>query len=107
MLTASSLLLRPAAAAELFGISLRTILKWHQGLLPAPDGFPPPVKLGESLRWRVSDLETYVVNMSAASTSAIPPLPTPAALAAADAAADAPTAPRRGRGRPRKLGGAK
>lgn len=103
-----SLLVTFDEAAQLLGISADTIRHWHAGDECPPEGFPPPVPLGGRMRrWRRADLEAFVAALPAA-PSAIPPLPERAAPAAAvTVPTEEPAAPRRGRGRPRKLGGAK
>lgn len=98
------LLLTLDEAAKLLGLSAKTLKHWHAGFRAAPAGFPPPVALGKSLRLRRADIEAFVAGLAVAPASAIPPLPAPAAAAPT---ADELTAPRRGRGRPKKLGGGK
>lgn len=86
------LLLDLYEAAALVGFSSSSVRHWTYGHKPAPAGWPATVHVGRNVRYRRADLENWVAGLG-----------TPAA--ANQAVGPTESEPRRGRGRPRKLGG--
>lgn len=41
-------------------LSEATIWNWHYGRKPAPEGFPPSIKISSAVRWRLSDIDNYI-----------------------------------------------
>lgn len=91
-------LLAAADVAAILKISEASIWNWQYGRKTPPVGFPPPVKIGASVRWRSSDIQVFILGLPLTTTGSIP-LP---GLAQAAPAAIVLTKPLRGRGRPRK-----
>ena len=60
----SPLLLDLESAADAIGIARGTLRRWAYGARPAPAGFPLPVRLGRLLRYRVADLEAWVISLA-------------------------------------------
>ena len=89
------LLLDLFEAAELVGFSFSAVRHWTYGQRPAPTGWPKTVHVGRNVRYRRADLEEWVAGLGVQPT-------TPDELRREPVT----TAPRRGRGRPRKTGGA-
>jgi predicted DNA-binding transcriptional regulator AlpA len=46
--------------AEIIGKRVRTIENWLNGYQTTPEDFPEPIKIGNSIRWRDSDVEEYL-----------------------------------------------
>ena len=92
-------LLVAADVAAILKISEATISNWLYGRRKSPVGFPPPVKIGASIRWRSSDIQAFILGLPFTTTGQIPlpgqlqPAMTTVVLAK----------PVRGRGRPRKI----
>ena len=86
------LLLDLYEAAALVGFSSSSVRHWTYGHKPAPTGWPAPVHVGRNIRYRRADLENWVAGLG-----------TPAATQLFADSTEA--APRRGRGRPCKIGG--
>jgi len=87
------LLLTIEDVAELLSLSKVTIEHWAYRRRPAPNGFPAPLKIARRLRWRESDFDAWISNLSSAQ------------LTVPDANLEG-TPTRRRPGRPRKTGGA-
>ena len=92
-------LLTAAEVAVILKISEASIWNWQYGRKVPPVGFPPPVKIGASVRWRSSDIQAFILGLPPTTTGRIP-LP---GLAPASSTAVVLTKPVRGRGRPRKV----
>lgn len=92
-------LLAAADVAAILKISEASIWNWQYGRKTPPVGFPPPVKIGASVRWRSSDIQVFILGLPLTTTGRIP-LP---GLAHAAPATVVLTKPVRGRGRPRKV----
>ena len=92
-------LLTAAEVAVILKISEASIWNWQYGRKTPPVGFPPPVKIGASVRWRSSDIQEFILGLPPATTGRIPlpglPQVAPTALVL--------NKPVRGRGRPRKF----
>jgi predicted DNA-binding transcriptional regulator AlpA len=92
-------LLTAVDVAKLLKISAASIWNWQYGRKKPPPGFPPPVKIGTSVRWRSSDIQAFILGLPITTTGRIPqpelapPAPPTAVL----------LKPVRGRGRPRKI----
>lgn len=92
-------LLAAADVAAILKISESSIWNWQYGRKTPPLGFPPPVKIGASVRWRSSDIQVFILGLPLTTTGRIPlpghlqPSMTTVVLAK----------PIRGRGRPRKV----
>ncbi len=93
-------LMDAAAVAAILKVSKSSILNWHYGRKTPPVGFPPPVKIGASVRWRSSDIHVFILGLPFATTGRIP---TPGAQPTAQPKVVALDKPVRGRGRPRKI----
>lgn len=65
---ASALLLRPRDVAALLAISVRGV--WR---LAGRDEIPRPVKIGNSTRWRASEVEAFIAQSSVATDRACHP----------------------------------
>ncbi len=92
-------LLAAADVAKILKISAASIWNWQYGRKRPPPGFPPPVKIGPSFRWRSSDIQAFILGLPITTTGRIPqPELTPPAQATAVL-----LKPVRGRGRPRKI----
>ena len=91
-------LLTAAEVAVILKISEASIWNWQYGRKTPPVGFPPPVKIGASVRWRSSDIQEFIKGLPPTTTGRIP-VP---GLAQTTPATVALTKPVRGRGRPRK-----
>ena len=91
-------LLTAEDVAVILKISGSSVWNWHYGRKKSPVGFPPPVKIGASVRWRSSDIELFIAGLPPSTTGRIPmpglPQAAPRALMLVK--------PVRGRGRPRK-----
>lgn len=89
------LLLSVSDAAKLTSFASATVKNWAYGRKSAPPGFPNPIKVGRVLRYRFSDLETWVTQIGTCCA--------PVRCASeSDQLEDLPV-PRRRRGRPSKL----
>lgn len=91
-------LLTAAEVAVILKISEASIWNWQYGRKTPPVGFPPPVKIGASVRWRSSDIQEFILGLPPTTTGRIP---------VPGLAQEAPisvvlTKPVRGRGRPPK-----
>jgi len=92
-------LLTAVDVAKLLKISAASIWNWQYGRKYPPHGFPPPVKIGTSVRWRSSDIQAFIKGLPLTTTGRIPqPELTPPAPATVVL-----LKPVRGRGRPRKI----
>jgi predicted DNA-binding transcriptional regulator AlpA len=92
-------LLAAADVAKILKISAASIWNWQYGRKKPPPGFPPPVKIGASVRWRSSDIQAFILGLPITTTGRIPqPELVQPALAAVTL-----LKPVRGRGRPRKI----
>ena len=91
-------LLAAADVAKILKISVASIWNWQYGRKTPPFGFPPPIKIGASVRWRSLDIQEFIKGLPPTTTGRIP-LP---GLALATQATVVLTNPVRGRGRPRK-----
>jgi predicted DNA-binding transcriptional regulator AlpA len=91
-------LLTAAEVAVILKISEASIWNWQYGRKTPPVGFPPPVKIGASVRWRSSDIQEFIKGLPHTTTGCIP-LP---GLVQATPPTVVLTTPVRGRGRPRK-----
>lgn len=91
-------LLTAAEVAVILKISEASIWNWQYGRKKPPVGFPPPVKIGASVRWRSSDIQEFIKGLPHTTTGCIP-VP---GLAPATPTTVVLTKPVRGRGRPRK-----
>jgi predicted DNA-binding transcriptional regulator AlpA len=91
-------LLAAADVAAILKISEASIWNWQYGRKTPPIGFPPPVKIGASVRWRSSDIQAFILGLPPTTTGriAVP------GLAQATSTTVVLTKPVRGRGRPRK-----
>ena len=91
-------LLAAADVAAILKISEASIWNWQYGRKKPPPGFPPPVKIGTSVRWRSSDIQAFILGLPPTTTGriAVP------GLAQATSTTVVLTKPVRGRGRPRK-----
>lgn len=49
-------MLRDSEVAEFFAVTRQTIWNWAR----KSDGFPQPVKIGGTARWKKSEIETYL-----------------------------------------------
>ena len=91
-------LLAAADVAAILKISEASIWNWQYGRKTPPFGFPPPVKIGASVRWRSSDIQVFILGLPLTTTGRIPvpgqllPIKTTVVV----------LKPVRGRGRPRK-----
>lgn len=92
-------LLTAADAAAILKISEASVWNWQYGRKAPPLGFPPPVKIGASVRWRSVDIQVFIMGLTPATTGRIP-APGQANLSPMLVALDKPV---RGRGRPRKI----
>lgn len=61
-----SLLLDFDEVARLIVFSPATVANWAYRRKPAPQGFPPPVKVGRILRYRRSDIEGWIARLGMA-----------------------------------------
>jgi len=91
--------LAAADVAKILKISAASIWNWQYGRKKPPPGFPPPVKIGTSVRWRSSDIQTFILGLPITTTGRIPQ----PELAQPALAAVTLLKPVRGRGRPRKI----
>jgi predicted DNA-binding transcriptional regulator AlpA len=91
-------LLTAADVAVILKISEASVWNWQYGRKAPPVGFPPPVKIGASVRWRSSDIQEFIKGLPHTTTGCIP-LP---GLVQATPPTVVLTTPVRGRGRPRK-----
>ena len=87
------LLLDLFETAELVGFSFSSIRHWTYGHKPAPAGWPATVHVGRNVRYRRADLESWVAGLGGEQ-------PAQQGIRIETVG----TAPRRGRGRPRKTG---
>jgi predicted DNA-binding transcriptional regulator AlpA len=99
------LLLDFAASAAVISIGKTTLRKWAYRAQPAPPGFPAPVRVGRLLRYRLSDLESWVAGLPPAhNPDSVLPAPNTSqmddCLAGKGVAAPQPS---RRPGRPRKV----
>ncbi|MBP9058703.1 MAG: hypothetical protein KBF98_00140 [Rhodoferax sp.] len=91
-------LLAAADVAAILKISESSVWNWQYGRKTPPFGFPPPVKIGASVRWRSSDIQVFILGLPLTTTGRIPvpgqllPIKTTVVV----------LKPVRGRGRPRK-----
>lgn len=91
-------LLAAADVATILKISESSVWNWQYGRKTPPFGFPPPVKIGASVRWRSSDIQVFILGLPLTTTGRIPvpgqllPMKTTVVV----------LKPVRGRGRPRK-----
>ena len=92
-------LLAAADVAVILKISEASIWNWQYGRKTPPLGFPPPVKIGASVRWRSSDIQAFILGLPLTTTGRIP-MP---GLVQATPTALVLVKPVRGRGRPRKI----
>lgn len=92
-------LLAAADVAVILKISEASIWNWQYGRKAPPIGFPPPVKIGASVRWRSSDIQVFILGLPLTTTGRIP-MPGHAPAASPPIVLDKPV---RGRGRPRKV----
>ncbi len=92
-------LLAAADVAAILKISEASIWNWQYGRKAPPLGFPPPVKIGASVRWRSSDIQVFIQGLPHTTTGRIP-MPGQAAVPSPTTFLDKPV---RGRGRPRKI----
>mgnify|MGYP003409870669 CR=1 FL=1 len=92
-------LLAAADVAVILKISQASVWNWHYGRKAPPLGFPPPVKIGASVRWRSSDIQIFIQGLPLTTTGRIP-MPGLAPATSPTVALDKPV---RGRGRPRKI----
>jgi len=92
-------LLAAADVAAILKISEASIWNWQYGRKTPPVGFPPPVKIGTSVRWRSSDIQAFILGLPVTTTGRIP---VPGVLQAAPTKVMVLDKPVRGRGRPRK-----
>lgn len=92
-------LLAAADVAAILKISESSIWNWQYGRKTPPVGFPPPVKIGTSVRWRSSDIQVFILGLPVTTTGRIP---APTVLQAAPTKMMVLDKPVRGRGRPRK-----
>jgi predicted DNA-binding transcriptional regulator AlpA len=46
--------------ARVLGISVGAVRHWTYGVRPAPTGWPPPVRVGGRVRYRLRDLRAYI-----------------------------------------------
>jgi predicted DNA-binding transcriptional regulator AlpA len=53
-------LLTAAEVGAKLKLSKDTIWNWHYGRKPAPEGFPPSIKISSAVRWRLSDIDSYI-----------------------------------------------
>ena len=91
-------LLAAVDVAKILKISAASIWNWQYGRKKPPPGFPPPVKIGTSVRWRSSDIQEFIKGLPPTTTGCIP-VP---GLVQATPTTVVLTKPVRGRGRPRK-----
>lgn len=91
-------LLAAADVAAILKISESSVWNWQYGRKTPPFGFPPPVKIGASVRWRSSDIQVFILGLPLTTTGRIPVpgqlLPIKSTVVVLK--------PVRGRGRPRK-----
>jgi predicted DNA-binding transcriptional regulator AlpA len=92
-------LLAAADVAAILKVSEASVWNWQYGRKTPPVGFPPPVKIGASVRWRSSDIQAFILGLPLATTGRIP-LPGQTPAASGPVVLDKPV---RGRGRPRKM----
>jgi len=92
-------LLAAADVAVILKISEASVWNWQYGRKAPPVGFPPPVKIGASVRWRSSDIQAFIVGLPVTTTGRIP-MP---GLVQATPNVVVLDKPVRGRGRPRKM----
>lgn len=91
-------LLAASDVAAILKISESSVWNWQYGRKTPPFGFPPPVKIGASVRWRSSDIQVFILGLPLTTTGRIPvpgqllPMKTTVVV----------LKPVRGRGRPRK-----
>ncbi|MBO6893969.1 MAG: helix-turn-helix domain-containing protein [Roseibium sp.] len=64
--TTNNSLMTEAAAADFLGVSIRTMQAWR-----VRGGGPRYAKMGKAVRYRPSDLEAFVTERLAASTSEV------------------------------------
>lgn len=93
-------LLDAVAVAAILKVSESSIWNWQYGRKTPPVGFPPPVKIGTSVRWRSSDIHVFILGLPFATTGRIP---APGVQPTAPPQVVALDKPVRGRGRPRKM----
>lgn len=92
-------LLTCESVAGILKVSEATIQNWHFGRKNSPAGFPAPFKLGGAVRWRSSDIQKFIEDLSIRSTAG-GKIPSPVL----EGGEVIPlTKPVRGRGRPRKI----
>ena len=91
-------LLTAAEVAVILKISEASIWNWQYGRKAPPVGFPPPVKIGASIRWRSSDIQEFIKGLPPTTTGRIP-VP---GLTQTTPPTVVLTKPVRSRGRPRK-----
>lgn len=92
-------LLDAAEVAAILKISESSVWNWQYGRKTPPVGFPPPVKIGASVRWRSSDIQLFIQGLPFSTTGRIP---VPGVLHSVPTKVVALDKPVRGRGRPRK-----
>lgn len=92
-------LLTAADVAAILKISEASVWNWQYGRKVPPVDFPPPVKIGASVRWRSSDIQAFIHGLPVSVSGRIP-LPGLRQVVPAAVVLDKPV---RGRGRPRKL----
>ena len=63
-----SLLLNFDEVARLIVFSPATVANWAYKRKPAPQGFPPPAKVGRILRYRRSDIEGWIARLGIATS---------------------------------------
>ena len=68
-----SLLLNFDDVARLIVLSPATIENWAYRRKPAPLGFPSPVKVGRILRYRRTDIESWIAGLGTAQVGAPDP----------------------------------
>lgn len=93
-------LLDATEVAAILKISKASVWNWQYGRKTPPAGFPPPVKIGTSVRWRSSDIHVFIQGLPFSTTGRIP---VPGVVQAAAAKVVVLDKPVRGRGRPRKV----
>lgn len=70
-----SLLLDLAEAAGLLGFSYSTIRHWTYERNRTPPGWPAPVRIGRSVRYRRQDLERFIETLNIQGAGPVAPIP--------------------------------
>lgn len=78
-----------ALLAQLTGFAEQTLRHWANKTRQPPRGWPEPIRIGRNVRYRTSQIIDWIEGTTAPNTELQEP----------------PFTPRRGRGRPRKMGG--